>query len=145
VGRIDLVENRFVGMKSRGVYETPAGTALRAAHMDLEGITMDREVMRIRDMLIPKISELIYNGFWYAPEMELLMTAVDKSQENVNGKVCLSLYKGNVMPISRESPNSLYNPDVASMDVHGGYDQTDATGFIRLNALRLKQWANRKK
>lgn len=145
VGRMDLVENRFVGMKSRGVYETPAGTVLRAAHMDLEGITMDREVMRIRDMLIPKISELIYNGFWFSPEMGLLMAMVDKSQENVSGKVYLSLYKGNVMPIGRESQQSLYNLNIASMDVHGGYDQTDATGFIRLNALRLKQWANKKK
>ncbi len=145
IGRIDMVENRFVGMKSRGVYETPAGTVLRAAHMDLEGITMDREVMRIRDMLAPKISELIYNGFWYSPEMELLMTMVNKSQQNVSGKVTLSLYKGNVMPIGRESQQSLYNANIASMDVHGGYDQTDATGFIKLNALRLKQWASRKK
>lgn len=145
VGRMDLVENRFVGMKSRGVYETPAGTVLRAAHMDLEGMTMDREVMRLRDMLTPKIAELIYNGFWYSPEMEFLMAAVNKSQENVTGKVYLSLYKGNVMPIGRESQQSLYNPKIASMDVHGGYDQTDATGFIKLNALRLKMWASRKK
>jgi argininosuccinate synthase len=145
VGRADLVENRFVGMKSRGVYETPAGTVLRVAHMDLEGITMDREVMRLRDMLVPKIAELMYNGFWYSPEMELLMAMVSKSQENVSGKVTLSLYKGNVMPIGRESAQSLYNPKIASMDVHGGYDQTDATGFIKLNALRLKQWASRKK
>jgi argininosuccinate synthase len=144
IGRIDLVENRFVGMKSRGVYETPAGTVLRAAHLDLEGLTLDREVMRIRDSLIPKISELIYNGFWFAPEMELLMAMVNKSQENVSGSVTLSLYKGNTMPIGRESKQSLYSESIASMDVHGDYDQTDATGFIKLNALRLKQWANRK-
>jgi len=144
IGRIDLVENRFVGMKSRGVYETPAGTVLRAAHLDLEGLTLDREVMRIRDSLIPKISELIYNGFWFAPEMELLMAMVNKSQENVSGSVSLSLYKGNTMPIGRESKQSLYSESIASMDVHGDYDQTDATGFIKLNALRLKQWANRK-
>jgi len=145
VGRIDMVENRFVGMKSRGVYETPAGTVLRVAHMDLEGITMDREVMHLRDMMIPKIAELIYNGFWYSPEMELLMAMVNKSQENVSGKVTLSLYKGNVMPIGRESQQSLYNANIASMDVHGSYDQTDAIGFIKLNALRLKMWASRKK
>jgi argininosuccinate synthase len=144
VGRIDIVENRFVGMKSRGVYETPAGTVLRAAHLDIEGLTLDREVMRIRDSLVPKISELIYNGFWYAPEMELLMAMVDKSQEDVSGEVSLSLYKGNVMPIGRESEKSLYSESIASMDVHGDYDQTDATGFIKLNALRLKQWAKRK-
>jgi len=145
IGRIDLVENRFVGMKSRGVYETPAGTVLRAAHLDLEGITMDREVMHLRDMLTPKISELMYNGFWFTPEMEFLMAAVDKSQEHVSGKVYLSLYKGNVMPIGRESDESLYDMDIASMDVHGGYDQKDAKGFIKLNALRLKMWALRKR
>jgi len=145
IGRIDLVENRFVGMKSRGVYETPGCQILRVAHLDLEGITMDREVMHMRDMLTPKYSELVYNGFWYAPEMEFLMAAMDKAQENVSGKVHLSLYKGNVMPIGRESPNSLYNEKIASMDVHGGYDQKDAIGFIKLNALRLKAWAMRKK
>jgi argininosuccinate synthase len=132
-------------MKSRGVYETPAGTVLRVAHLDLEGITMDREVVHLRDMLTPKISELIYNGFWYAPEMEFLMAAIEKSQENVTGKVTLSLYKGNVMPIGRESEHSLYNEKIASMDEHGGYDQKDAIGFIKLNALRLKMWASRKK
>ena len=137
------MENRFVGMKSRGVYETPAGTILRVAHMDLEGITMDREVMHLRDSLTPKISELIYYGFWYSPEMEFLMAAVNKSQEYVSGKVNLSLYKGNVMPIGRESKESLYDESIASMDVHGSYDQKDATGFIKLNALRLKMWALR--
>jgi argininosuccinate synthase len=143
VGRMDLVENRFVGMKSRGVYETPGYTVLRTAHLDLEGLTMDREVMHIRDMLSPKIAELIYYGFWFSPEMEFLMAAVEKSQEHVSGKVNLSLYKGNCTVIGRESPESLYDMKTASMDVHGGYDQTDATGFIRLNALRLKKWARK--
>ena len=144
VGRNDLVEDRFVGMKSRGVYETPAGTVLRKAHLDIEGLTMDREVMQIRDSLIPKFSQLIYFGFWYAPEMELLMTMIDKSQENVSGKVYLTLYKGNVNVKGRESPNSLYDEKIASMDELGGYDQTDAIGFIKLNALRLKAWAKKK-
>ncbi|HLC97108.1 MAG TPA: argininosuccinate synthase [Candidatus Nanoarchaeia archaeon] len=145
IGRIDIVEDRFVGMKSRGVYETPAGTVLRIAHLDIEGMTMDREVMQIRDSLTPKLSSLIYNGFWYSPEMELLQTMINKSQENVSGKVYLKLYKGNVNAIGRESPSSLYNAKIASMDEHGGYNQMDAIGFIKLNALRLKAWANRKK
>ncbi len=145
VGRIDVVEDRFVGMKSRGIYETPAGTVLRVAHLDIEGMTMDREVMVIRDGLIPKFSQLIYFGFWYAPEMELLMAMVDKSQENVSGTVYLKLYKGNVMVMGRESKESLYDEEVASMDVHGGYDQKDAIGFIKLNALRLKASAKRLK
>jgi len=147
VGRIDLVENRFVGMKSRGVYETPAGTILRVAHLDLEGLTMDREVMHLRDMLTPKVSELMYNGFWYAPEMEFLMAAIENSQKHVSGKGHLGIYKGNVTPIGRESNESLYDEKIASMDEHGGYDQKDAIGFIKLNALRLKIWAkrNRKK
>jgi len=144
VGRVDIVENRFVGMKSRGVYETPAGTILMQAHLDIEGLTMDREVKQIRDSLIPKISTLIYNGFWYSPEFDLLITMVNKSQENVNGKVYLTLYKGNVIITGRESPTSLYDSKIASMDVHGGYDQKDAAGFIKLNALRLKAWAKRK-
>ncbi len=143
VGRIDLVENRFVGMKSRGVYETPGYTVLRAAHLDLEGLTMDREVVHLRDTLTPKISELMYYGFWYAPEMDFLMAAVEKSQEHVSGTVHLSIYKGNVMVKSRESQESLYDHDVASMDVHGGYDQKDAKGFIKLNALRLRTWATK--
>lgn len=145
VGRIDLVENRFVGMKSRGVYETPGYTALRIEHLDLEGLTMDREVTHLRDMLTPKISELIYNGFWYTPEMEFLKAAIDKSQEHVSGSVTLALYKGNCTSIGRESKESLYDEKVASMDVHGNYDQKDATGFIRLNALRLKAWARKHK
>jgi len=143
VGRIDLVENRFVGMKSRGVYETPGYTVLRIAHLDLEGLTMDREVMHLRDSLTPKIAELIYYGFWYSPEMEFLMTAVEKSQEHVSGKVCLSLYKGNCAVIGRESQESLYDEKTASMDTHGNYDQKDAIGFIKLNALRLKTWARK--
>jgi len=145
VGRTDLVEDRFVGMKSRGIYETPAGTVFRVAHLDIEGMTMDREVMCIRDGLIPKISQLMYFGFWYAPEMELLMSMVNKSQENISGKVYLKLYKGNIMVQGRESESSLYNEEIASMDVHGGYDQTDAIGFIKLNALRLKASAKRLK
>ena len=141
VGRIDLVENRFVGMKSRGVYETPGYTILRTAHLDIEGLTMDREVMHLRDQLTPKISELMYNGFWYAPEMDFLMAAVEESQRHVAGKVNLTLYKGNVTVNSRTSPVSLYDKDIASMDVHGRYDQRDAKGFIKLNALRLRTWA----
>jgi argininosuccinate synthase len=138
VGKIDLVENRFVGMKSRGVYETPAGTILLKAHMDLETITVDKEVMHIKQTLEPKFAQLIYNGFWYSPEMDFVMAAFNKSQENVSGTVTLSLYKGNVSVTKRASPNSLYDVDLASMDVAGGYDQTDAKGFIKLNALRLK-------
>ena len=138
VGRIDLVENRFVGMKSRGVYETPAGTILLKAHLDIEGLVLDREVCHLKDMLMPKIAELIYYGFWFSPEMEFLMAAIDKSQENVDGKVYITLYKGNVIITGRESEKSLYNMDIASMDKLGGYNQTDAKGFIKLNALRLK-------
>ena len=145
VGREDIVEDRAVGMKSRGVYETPAGTILRKAHLDIEGLTMDREVMLLRDSLIPKFSHLVYSGFWYSPEMELLTTMISKSQENVTGKVYLSLYKGNVIIKGRESPVSLYDIKIASMDELGGYEQTDAIGFIKLNALRLKAWAKRKK
>jgi len=128
-------------MKSRGVYETPGYTILRAAHMDLEGITMDREVMHLRDGLIPKIAELMYNGYWFAPEMDFLMAAVDESQKYVNGTVKLTLYKGNITVTGRYSKDSLYDANVASMDVHGKYDQRDAIGFIKLNALRLKAWA----
>ncbi|WP_455364268.1 argininosuccinate synthase [[Eubacterium] cellulosolvens] len=144
IGRIDIVENRFVGMKSRGVYETPGGTILHIAHRDLEGLTMDREVMHIRDSLIPKFAELIYNGFWFSPEMEFIRAAIDKSQEYVRGRVRVSLYKGNVTIIGRKSPYSLYGRDMASMDVHGEYDQKDASGFIKLNALRLKMDAKRR-
>jgi argininosuccinate synthase len=138
IGRIDIVENRFVGIKSRGVYETPAGTILLKAHLDIEGLTLDKEVAHLKDMLMPKIAELIYNGFWFSPEMEFLMSAVNKSQENVDGKVYMTLYKGNVFITGRESDKSLYDQDIASMDKLGGYDQTDAKGFIKINALRLK-------
>lgn len=139
VGRIDIVENRFVGMKSRGVYETPAGTVLWQAHRDLEALVLDREVFHLKDMWMPKIAELIYNGFWFAPEMDFLMAAIEKSQENVDGKVYIRLWKGNSTIIKRESPKSLYNQDIASMDRLGGYNQLDAIGFIRLNALRLRR------
>ena len=138
IGREDVVENRFVGIKSRGVYETPGATILHKAHRDIEGLTMDREVTHLRDSLIPKFSELIYYGFWYSPEMEFLMAAINKSQENITGKVYLTLYKGNVIINGRESECSLYNQDLSSMDIIGGYDQKDAVGFIKLNALRLK-------
>lgn len=137
IGRVDMVENRFVGIKSRGVYETPAGTLLHTAHRDLEGLTMDKEVMHIRDRLMPKFAELVYYGFWFSPEMELLMTLIEKSQEHVTGKVRLKLYKGNVTVTGRESDHSLYDEAQSSMDVSGGYDQTDAKGFIKINALRL--------
>lgn len=138
IGRIDIVENRFVGIKSRGVYETPGATILWKAHRDLESVAMDKEVMRLRDTLSPKFAELIYNGFWFSPEMDFLMVAFDKSQEAIDGRVLLSLYKGNVMPIGRESPTSLYDKNLASMEVEGGYDPTDARGFININSLRLK-------
>jgi argininosuccinate synthase len=138
IGRIDLVENRFVGIKSRGVYETPGLTILRIAHMDIEGIAMDREVMRLRDMLTPKFSELVYNGFWFSPEMDFLMAAINKSQEVVDGVVSLELYKGNVTVTGRQSPSSLYDRELASMDIEGGFDQQDARGFIHINATRLK-------
>lgn len=137
IGRLDMVENRFVGIKSRGVYETPGGTILHVAHRDIEGIAMDREVMRIRDMLSAKLSELIYSGFWFSPEMEFLMAAINKSQEAIDGKVWLKLYKGNVYPYARESPTSLYNPELSSMDVEGGFNQQDSSGFIKINAIRL--------
>ncbi len=139
VGRVDLVENRFVGMKSRGVYETPGGTLLYQAHRAVESITMDREVMHQRDQLSPKIAQLIYNGFWFAPELEALMAFVDKSQENVTGTARLKLYKGNCIVVGRKADKTLYDPQISTFDEdEGAYDQTDATGFIRLNALRLR-------
>lgn len=138
IGRIDIVENRFIGIKSRGIYETPGGTILHMALRDLEGIAMDREVMRLRDMMAAKTAEIIYNGFWFSPEMDFLMSAVAKSQELIDGTVTLKLYKGNVVPIARSSPTSLYDPDLASMDVEGGFNQQHAEGFIRVNALRLQ-------
>lgn len=137
IGLLDMVENRFVGIKSRGVYETPAATVLHIAHMDIEGIAMDREVMRLRNMLTPKFSELIYYGFWFSPEMDFLMAAIEKSQELIDGSVHLCLYKGNVIIEGRESHSSLYDKDLSSMDIEGGFDQTDSKGFIRINAIRL--------
>ena len=137
VGRIDIVENRFVGIKSRGVYETPAGTILHAAHRDIEGMAMDREVMRLRDMLSAKFSELIYNGFWFSPEMNFLMAAIRTSQEYIDGEVTMELFKGGAYVKSRKSPSSLYDKDLSSMDIEGGFDQKDSAGFIKINAIRL--------
>ena len=135
-----MVENRFVGMKSRGVYETPGGAILHFAHRQMESITMDREVMHLRDSLIPQYAALVYNGFWFAPEREALQAFVIESQKNVSGVVRVKLYKGNVIAAGRKSPVSLYNPDIATMeaDPTKAYNQSDATGFIALNALRLK-------
>lgn len=138
IGRIDMVENRYIGIKSRGVYESPGAAILWEAHRDLEGIAMDKEVMHLRDMLIPKFSELIYNGFWFSPEMDFVMSAFNKSQEAIDGKVVVSLYKGNVTVIGRESPISLYDQDLSSMEVEGGFDATDSRGFINITAIRLK-------
>lgn len=138
IGRMDMVENRFVGIKSRGVYETPGLTILLAAHKDIEGMAMDREVMRLRDSLSPKFAEYVYNGFWFSPEMDFLMAAINKSQEIVDGSVRLSLYKGQVAILSRESPSSLYDRSLSSMDIEGGFDQTDSRGFIAIQAIRLK-------
>ncbi len=145
IGRVDLVENRFVGMKSRGVYETPGGTVLWIAHRALESLTMDREVMLMRDGLIPKYAHLVYNGFWFSPEMKLLQKFIDESQENVTGTVRLKLYKGNCTVLGRKSPYSLYREDFATFGADQVYDQKNATGFIKLNALRLQiQALNRK-
>jgi argininosuccinate synthase len=138
IGRVDMVENRFVGIKSRGVYETPGGTILHKALRDLEGIAMDREVLHLRDSLAPKFAELIYNGFWYSPEMDFLRGAFNQAQSIIDGYVKLELYKGNVRVRGRHSPSSLYDKELSSMDVEGGYDQTHAEGFIRINALRLR-------
>jgi argininosuccinate synthase len=138
IGRVDMVENRFIGIKSRGIYETPGATILHAAHRDLEGIAMDKEVMHLRDMLTPKFAELVYNGFWFSPEMDFLMAAFDKSQEAINGTVRLALYKGNITRIGRQSPTSLYNQKLSSMDEEGGFNPVDAQGFINIHALRLK-------
>ena len=146
IGRVDIVENRFVGMKSRGVYETPGGAILLAGHRNMETITMDRELMHLRDMLTPKYAELVYNGFWYAPEREALQAFIDKSQECVTGTVRLKLYKGSVICVGRKSPYSLYDDKIASMEgVKSDYNQDDATGFIHLQALRLRERALRQK
>jgi argininosuccinate synthase len=138
IGRVDVVENRYVGMKSRGVYETPGGTILHAAHRGMESITMDREVVRLRDSLIPRFAEMIYYGYWFAPEREVLQKTIDAAQANVSGRVRLKLYKGNAMVVGRKSETSLYDPDVATFEADQVYRQSDAEGFIRLNALRLR-------
>jgi len=146
IGRVDIVENRFVGMKGRGVYETPGGAILHFAHRQMETLTMDREVMHLRDSLIPKYSELVYNGFWFSPEREVLQALVAETQRNVTGMVRLKLYKGNIIVAGRKSPKSLYDPKIATMEGEkSAYDQNDATGFIRLNALRLKLRALRER
>jgi argininosuccinate synthase len=146
IGRIDLVENRFVGMKSRGVYETPGGTILLAAHRAMESLTLDRGAAHLKDELMPHYAELIYNGFWFSPEREMLQAAIDASQEFVSGSVRLKLYKGNVIVTGRSSPHSLYSQDLVTFeDDRGAYDQKDAAGFIKLNALRLRTLAMRKR
>ena len=144
IGRLDLVENRFVGMKSRGVYETPGGTILLAAHRGIESITLDGGAMHLKDEIMPRYAKLIYNGFWFSPEREMLQALIDKSQEHVTGTVRMKLYKGNATVIGRESPLSLYDQDLVTFEEgSGGYDQRDAAGFIRLNALRLRIAAKR--
>jgi argininosuccinate synthase len=144
IGRLDLVENRFVGMKSRGVYETPGGTILLAAHRGIESITLDKGAMHLKDELMPRYAELVYNGFWFSPERRMLQAAIDESQRRVTGTVRMKLYKGNATVIGRESPQSLYDQDLVTFEEgSGGYDQRDAAGFIRLNALRLRIAARR--
>ncbi len=146
IGRVDLVENRFVGMKSRGIYETPGGTILLAAHRAIESLTLDREAMHLKDELMPRYATLIYNGFWFSPEREMLQALIDRSQEDVEGTVRLKLYKGNVIVVGRKSPKSLYDESLVTFeDDEGAYDQKDAEGFIRLNALRLRALARRRK
>jgi len=139
IGRLDLVENRFVGMKSRGIYETPGGTILHAAHRGIESITLDREAAHLKDSIMPRYAEALYNGFWFSPERRMMQALIDESQKSVSGRVRLKLYKGNVTVIGRESPNSLYSMKVVTFeDDQGAYDQIDAQGFIKLNALRLR-------
>ena len=138
VGRIDMVENRFVGIKSRGIYETPGGAILHYALRDLEGMAMDREVLRLRDMLSPRFAELIYNGFWFSPEMDFIQASFRQSARLIDGRVRVELYKGNIISMGRQSSTSLYDQELSSMDMAGGYDQEDAQGFIRVNALRLR-------
>jgi len=146
IGRLDLVENRFVGMKSRGMYETPGGTILHAAHRGIESITLDRGAMHLKDELMPKYAELVYYGFWFAPEREMLQAAIDRSQEFASGEVRLKLYKGNAVVVGRESPYSLYDQDLVTFEEGAvAYDHCDAAGFIRLNALRLRTLGQRRK
>jgi len=144
IGRLDLVENRFVGMKSRGIYETPGGTILMAAHRGIEQLTLDGGAMHLKDELMPKYAKLVYNGFWFSPEREMLQAAIDHSQRHVSGEVRLKLYKGNVLVVGRSSPHSLYSLEHVTFEEDDVYDQKDAEGFIRLNALRLKLIAQRK-
>ena len=144
VGRLDIVENRYVGMKSRGCYETPAGTVMMKAHRAIESVTLDREVAHLKDELMPKYAKLIYNGYWWAPERVMLQSAIDQSQEVVNGEVRVKLYKGNVSVVGRQSDDSLFDANIATFDDDGGsYNQADAEGFIKLNALRLRIAAGR--
>jgi argininosuccinate synthase len=138
VGRVDIVENRYVGMKSRGVYETPGGTAIRAALHAVESLTLDREVMHLRDSLVPRYAEMVYYGYWFAPERQMLQAAVDEAARSVTGTARLRLYKGAVSVVGRKAPGSMYDPKLASFEEAGGYDQSDATGFIRLSGLRLR-------
>lgn len=138
IGRVDMVENRYIGIKSRGVYETPAGTILWFAHRDLEGICMDKEVMHLRDMLMPKFAELIYNGYWFSPEFDFLSAAINKSQELITGVAKVALYKGNIIGAGVTSPYSLYNEELGSMEVAGGYEPVDCKGFININGIRLQ-------
>jgi argininosuccinate synthase len=143
IGRLDLVENRFVGMKSRGIYETPGGTILHAAHRGIESLCLDRGAMHLKEELMPRYAELIYNGFWFAPEREMLQALIDKSQERVEGRVRLKLYKGSVRVVGRQSPTSLYSQAHVTFEEDAVYDQRDAEGFIKLNALRLRLAARR--
>jgi argininosuccinate synthase len=145
IGRLDLVENRFVGMKNRGVYETPGGTVLLAAHRAMESLTLDRGAAHLKDELMPRYAELIYNGFWFSPERDMLQALIDKSQENVNGTVRLKLYKGNAIVEGRKSPDSLYSQEHVTFEEDSVYDQRDAAGFIKLNALRLRLLNRRKR
>ena len=143
IGRLDLVENRFVGMKSRGIYETPGGTILLIAHRGIEQITLDRDAAHLKDELMPRYAELIYNGFWFAPEREMLQAAIDKSQEFVSGEVDIKLYKGSASIVARRSENTIYSEAHVTFEEDAVYDQKDAEGFIKLNALRLKLLARR--
>jgi argininosuccinate synthase len=145
IGRVDIVENRYVGMKSRGVYETPGGTVLQGAHRALESIILDREVMHIRDSLIPRYSELIYYGYWFSPERVALQKLIDEIQKDVTGTVRLKLYKGSYSIVGRKSPHSLYSPELATFEADAIYNQKDAEGFIKLNALRLTLKKTREK
>ena len=146
IGRLDMVENRYVGMKSRGCYETPGGTIMLKAHRAIESLTLDREVAHLKDELMPRYAELVYNGYWWSPEREMMQQMIDASQATVNGDVRLKLYKGNVEVVGRRSDDSLFDEDIATFeDDAGAYDQKDAEGFIKLNALRLRIAANKKR